>query len=223
MAHYYVTITDPQTQGFDTLLRSLIYQIGASTEITRKMAEKYYNNAGRGNREPYLDELYDLLKDLLTLQRSVFIIIDALDESKELDITLEFIETLVHWNITGVHLLLSSRELPSVQHILPTLRPSAELFFMEVGNAQVKLDIERYLRKELERSRRMWSEKDKQRIIHDLVKSSEGMYGSTFPRLSVITLTIYTASATFPFLSPISDAVEIRRNSTMSWTLFRKR
>lgn len=223
MAHYYVTITDPRTQGFDTLLRSLIYQIGASTEITRKMAEKYYNNAGRGNREPYLDELYDLLKDLLTLQRSVFIIIDALDESKELDITLEFIETLVHWNITGVHLLLSSRELPSIQHILPTLRPLAELFFMEVGNAQVKLDIERYLRKELERSRRMWSEKDKQRIIHDLVKSSEGMYGSTSPRLSVITLTISTASATFPFLSPISDAVEIRRNSTMSWTPFRKR
>ncbi|RAK76573.1 uncharacterized protein BO72DRAFT_459535 [Aspergillus fijiensis CBS 313.89] len=168
LAYWYFKFSDNETQGMESMIRSFIRQLCPRPipSPIRKIWEDH-----RRNREPDLDVLLTILRDIMgLLPGDVFIIFDALDEcpveTRERRL-LAFMDDLIRDFPTKVHLLATSRPEPDIHNALT----QHTLFGLEDA---LSGDVEKFVQERLTSGKlRRWNRSILERIEHQLLNVSE--------------------------------------------------
>jgi hypothetical protein len=81
--YFFFSFTDQATQKLDDMLRSLIFQLLASHKSTRVHLTKLLENCAGGTQQSQIKGLVKVFQEIASEVRSVTVILDALDESRE--------------------------------------------------------------------------------------------------------------------------------------------
>ena len=105
--------------------------------------------------------------------KTVYILVDALDECLKVRQILDFIQTVHAWGLDQCHLLVTSRKEPQIADLMRSIK------IMEVDMSQMPVDndIKRYIEFILQSSAdlRKWNEKEKVSIRDALFGKAKGM------------------------------------------------
>ena len=80
-----------------------------------------YNNQPAGTKVIEDESLFDTLQNLILIFHNVYIVLDALDESSDCEELLNLIQTVQSWGLSRLHLLVTSRQIPSIEELLTDL------------------------------------------------------------------------------------------------------
>jgi len=128
IAYHYFTFTDAQKARADRMIESIVAQVAHQgwkcknrrvIDVLCQMYRKYE----RTSQRPSVSELSRALFTLINLfERSVYIIVDALDECTESKRLLDFLETLHSWKCPNLRLLVGSRAEAHITTCLSSLK-----------------------------------------------------------------------------------------------------
>ncbi|KAJ7445578.1 ankyrin repeat-containing domain protein [Mycena latifolia] len=110
VAFFYFDFKDNEGQAVETALRRIILQLSAQSPHPYRALDEQYRICD-GQTLPTYQDLLKLLKELLLELGRTYIVLDALDECKEVDLgeLLDFILVLRSRTQTPVHLLITSQ------------------------------------------------------------------------------------------------------------------
>jgi len=128
MAYFYFNFQDIEQQDLSTIVRSMIRQLcGAELEIPM-VVKALHRKCSDKNYTPTLEELISTLYSIIeTLNKDVFIIVDALDEFPEFQGSLrrsellKLLSQLVARNFKNLHMLMTSRDELDIREALGNL------------------------------------------------------------------------------------------------------
>ena len=183
MAYYYFDFRDAKKQDRYGLLSSLLSQLSAKSYSCSDILSRLYSNHAGGTGKPTTNTLTKCMKDMLSLpgQRSIYIIIDALDECSNVsgmpsarEQVLELVEELARLDLPYVHLCVASRPEIDVRMALEPLKPLQISLHDESGQ---KEDINKYIKSVVysDRNMRKWREEDQKVVIDALSQNVDGM------------------------------------------------
>ncbi|KAF7378398.1 Arp, Ankyrin repeat protein [Mycena sanguinolenta] len=110
IAYFYFDTTDDRKQKLKDLLCTLIWRLWDSGSHVAAVVESFWKSHANGAESPSNPTLLEILKKILhRFTAAVYIICDALDESSEVDLVLDAINSIVNANIDNVHVFLTSR------------------------------------------------------------------------------------------------------------------
>lgn len=109
VAYFYFDFNDREKQSLENLVSSLTLQLSLLGEMDSRPLEELYTVCQYGQRQPSLSELTATLRWRLQELETTYIIIDAVDECKEVESFLEFVQDLLAWNFDTLHFLATSR------------------------------------------------------------------------------------------------------------------
>ncbi|KAF8512442.1 hypothetical protein BU17DRAFT_54077 [Hysterangium stoloniferum] len=141
VAYFFFDSRDAQ-EGFHfhhKLLRSIIKQLLAQCPLVPPSILCIYNN---GHQPPKYNSLPDMVNHLLAVFDHVYIILDALDECKDHQQVLRWIQHVVGQNGGKIHILGTTR--PEVITMLKSLDLSSQ--FIDFDNTSGNNDIDSYIR-----------------------------------------------------------------------------
>jgi hypothetical protein len=180
MAYYYFDFRDTKKQDCDGLLSSLISQLSAGSDAFYQVLSRLYSNHAGGMQTPTSSTLKKCLKDMLSQQVPIYIIVDGLDECPNSLGTpsarrkvLDLIEELVGLKRPNVHLCVASRPEIDIRMVLGSLGPLQISLDDETGQ---KADINAFIEHTV-RSNCMpeWTEEDQSLVIDTLSQNAHGM------------------------------------------------
>jgi hypothetical protein len=146
VAFFFFDFRDESKQDTSAALRALLLQLcgqvpGLAADLTR--LKDSYNHG-----TPPVPVLLEYLRQAVARSRHIYILLDALDESP-VDISraevLSVIDTLRQWQLPGLHLLVTSRDVPDIRDHLqfPTFNKDVE--HISLKNESVRDDISRFV------------------------------------------------------------------------------
>lgn len=123
--------------------------------------------------QPSIPELVDAFKGVIEEFDSMYLIIDAPDESVELDGILDLLETIVSWKSESLHLLVTSQSKREIEEVLSPIVDSQLL----IKSTFVGEDIMSFIQSTLQADRRLrkWPQEIKDEMKTTLFEGSEGM------------------------------------------------
>ena len=142
IAFFYFTFNDDSKQDESAMLRALLVQLSGQLRDGHSDLARLH-----GSFKPSLPPssvLADYLRRLFQRFDHVYIILDALDEippSRAREDLLDKIEMIQDWSFAGLHLLVTSRDLPDIRS---SLHFSSEQE-VKMANAGVDKDIENFI------------------------------------------------------------------------------
>ena len=173
LAIFYFSFSDNRKQTFESLLLSLVAQLGWK-EPGRSMLEREYKKPNRSL--PGVEALEEILLSSIEQYDEIFLVLDALDECPENDearrTVLDGLERLAR-TASNLKILATSRELRDVQDQMSLLGADV----VSISTHSVDADIEKYVGSELSRDRRL-SRMDgdlKSLIMETLTEKADGM------------------------------------------------
>jgi hypothetical protein len=181
MAYYYCDFRDVKKQDCEGLLSSLILQLSAESDSCYSILSQLYSDNSRGIRKPSISALKKCLKDMLSLQGPIYIIVDALDECPNFpgrpsarEKVLDLIEDLVSLGLPNLHLCVASRPEIDIRMVLEPLTRLKISLHDEIGQSK---DIIEYIKSAVHSDRRMrkWREEDQNLVIDTLSEYAAGM------------------------------------------------
>ena len=183
MAYYYFDLRDTQKQDLRGLCSSLIFQLGAESDLYYQILSRLYSDHDGGKQEPSNDALSRCLVEMLTMpgQPAMYIIIDALDECpndlgipSSREMVLKFLKELMELRLPNVHICASSRPEFDIRTALEPLALFNLSLHDESGQKKDILDYVRFV-VDSDRQMRGWREADKQMVIDTLSDRADGM------------------------------------------------
>lgn len=164
-----------ETLNYDGLTRSIIMQLAdrCGDRVPAALVQMY-DACDRGHRQPSKAALEETLSRILKIFDSTYIVIDSLDECVTKGDLLAWLRSIAAGTTPGnIHLLLTSRPEPEVQHALTSLSNLQKVSIGDHCNAE---DIDIYLDARLQAAEMdRWSQSEKQEIKKTLAKGSSGM------------------------------------------------
>jgi hypothetical protein len=119
------------------------------------------------------DQLQNVLNDILNGFSRAYIVIDALDECTDREVTLNWINKLVMGRkAPNLHIAVTSRPEPDIKAVFGALDPK----FIDVGKATANQDIIKYLKRQMKSKFKKYDEDIREKIESGLEKSAEGSY-----------------------------------------------
>ena len=183
VTYLYFDFHNASKQSYESLLRSLIVQLSIQLRSLPRKLEKFYKQK--------LDGYHELCdKDLLAVFREqvenvslyhIYIFIDALDECNSRDQLLEFIITVNDWNISKLHILVTSRkERDITKSIDPIIQHNSAGACQCLETSLVDPDIRLYILDQLHNdpSLNKWPDALRSEIEETLMAGAGGMYVS---------------------------------------------
>ncbi|KIL58686.1 hypothetical protein M378DRAFT_86080, partial [Amanita muscaria Koide BX008] len=176
LAYYYFDILDVKKRTVEGLLSSLALRLYTCNPSNHTAVDQLYRNCKDGVDKPSGQQLEDLLKQLISGFKETYIVIDALDECKELQELLKLLKRIHGWQIGQCHLLVTSRKeqviVKSLEHVAPK---EIDLSLMPV---EVDNDIKKYIDEVLEESEGLNSlDSELKKEIKELLKAkANGMF-----------------------------------------------
>ena len=152
IAFFYFTFNDESKQDESAMLRALLVQLSSQLRDGHSDLARLHNSFKHGL--PPSEELADCLQRLIQRFQHVYIILDALDEippDKAREDVLDSIGMMQNWPFTGLHLLVTSRDLPDIRKSL-NFSSDQEV---KMRNAGIDKDIENFISSRLHGDRRL--------------------------------------------------------------------
>ena len=176
-AYFYFDFNDTQKQMPLLMLKSLITQLLSQHFKMPAALEVLFSLCNNGSRQPHIDELLRTLQQLIPEFPQSFIILDALDESKDRDELMDIITTITNWKIQNTHVIVTSRKEPDIETFLEDFVQSGH--YVSLENKTVDEDIQKYVRKRLadDKELKRWSSDPEMQlqIEKTLMEKSNGM------------------------------------------------
>ncbi|OQV11276.1 NACHT domain-containing protein, partial [Cladophialophora immunda] len=178
VAFFFFDFRDESKQDASAMLRALLLQLcgqvpGLESDMTQLKASYNYGT-------PPVHVLLEYLRQAVARCRHIYILLDALDESPE-EISrselLSAINTLRQWQLPGLHLLVTSRDVPDIRYHLqfPTLQQGVE--HITLKNDSVQQDISRFVAFQVDHDHqlRCWGD-HREKIKNYLTQHAGGVF-----------------------------------------------
>ena len=183
MAYFYCDFRDEDKQSHRNLVFSILCQLAAQSDLCCDFLYRLYSEHDHGKQKPSDGTLTRCLKEMLLLptQRSVYLIIDALDECSNnsglptpREEVLDFVQDLVDLHLPNLHLCVTSR--PEID-IRTTLEPLTCLHVSLHNQRGQTKDINDYVSSAVysDKKMRKWRDEDKTLVIATLSERAAGM------------------------------------------------
>ncbi|ETS76160.1 hypothetical protein PFICI_11547 [Pestalotiopsis fici W106-1] len=175
--YYYCSYRNHQDETLP-MIRWLVSQL---IRITRHMPNQLHADYEK-DHQPGFYTMKDALCELLVHVQTVYLIVDAVDESQPRGELLIFLEELVTDPSFGrIQLLATSRKYHDITSVL--MRLSSPI---SMSNEEVDKDIRRFLAARLEVKFTGWRAKYKTNILEVLVSKAQGMFRLAFCHVELI-------------------------------------
>ena len=173
LAVFYFSFSDTRKQSFESLLRSLVVQVGWK-EPGRSMLQREYDKPNRS--VPETEALEEIFLYCVTSSDEVLVALDALDECPETDeARRSMLDRLERLSEKGskLRIFATSRRLWDVEECMHSL--GAEV--VSTGTPPVDADIGKYVASELSSDRRLnrLDENTKSLVMQTFAKNADGM------------------------------------------------
>ena len=185
MNYFYFDFRDANKQNLEDLVRSLLTQLSARSDLRCDTLSRLYESHDRGTKQPSDDILTRCLKQMLSIpdQRQIYLIIDALDECPDSsgipsprERVLQLLKELVELNLSNLHICVTSRPEIDIREVLDPLTSSTVSLQDQSGQ---KKDIVDYVRSvvysDSEPIMKRWKTEDKDLVINTLSERADGM------------------------------------------------
>jgi hypothetical protein len=146
LTYFYFDFNDTGKRDTNSLIRSLITQLSAQCDTIPLPLLDLYLNQPDGTKVIDEENLLGTLRNLILIFHNVYIILDALDESVDCEEILLFINSVHGWDLSRLHLLVTSRQLPDIEESLTDL--ATEKICLQ--DSKMKEDIILYIADKLE-------------------------------------------------------------------------
>lgn len=173
VAYFYFDFNDTGKRGTASLVRSLITQLSAQWEpISQPLLDLY--QAHRNGIKPVEEQaLIATLRNLVLVFHDVYLVFDALDESTNCEEVLELIHMIQSWELSYLHLTVTSRQLPEIEESLADLVTDK----ICLHDSKLNKDIILYVADKLENDKTLakWPIEIKLQIQTKLLAEQDGM------------------------------------------------
>lgn len=177
VAYFYFDFNDLEKQRSDRMMRSLITQLSAQSAKFLTELESLYSSCQNGERQPDVQRLGTVLKDIIERSGKTYIIIDALDECSNRHELIDILEEIQSWELPQLHMLLTSRRLVDIEEMLDPLTNAEQRICIQ--STLVDVDIRTYVHETLHKDRRFRRWRDKPHvqgeIEKELMNKADGM------------------------------------------------
>ncbi|QIW96305.1 hypothetical protein AMS68_001823 [Peltaster fructicola] len=180
LAYFYFTFSDNRKQSYHDLLRALIYAVGRR-EPARSILHQIHDTTSRAHsgRPPPPDtkELEKILLQITESYNEVFVVLDALDESPELNNTrqdlLERLSSLMS-GLSNLRLFATSRYLPDVCEAMEDLASQQ----ISINASDINKDIQAHVVAQLATKPRLrkFTSVVKKMIERNVSEHADGMF-----------------------------------------------
>ena len=159
------------------MIQSLITQLSRQSKKKLNKLEALFSSCNNGGRQPDVERLLIVLKEVVEGFDEMYIVLDALDECSDREELLERIEEIQGWKLRQLHMLVTSRWLIDIKESLePLTEPHGRIC---IQSALVNADILTYVHEKLQNDRylKRWSSKPKvqEEIETTLMQKADGM------------------------------------------------
>ena len=173
IAYFYFNFNDTEKQRHNQFIRSLVEQFAWQSAKALACLESLFSRCQDGRQQPTQDALELTLRQILGGCKETFIILDALDESKERKDLLALLETLNSWGSEKLHILATSRRERDIEETLKPLVTSK----ICLQNTLVDNDIHIYISKRIQKDLKLkrWPANVRGEIEQTLMDGAQGM------------------------------------------------
>ena len=173
VAYFYFTFSDPTKQTCNSVLRSLILQTSAGHPTFGDLLSKLHNDCQNGKRQPTINELTGLLKEMLEYLPCTYIVLDALDECTDREELLCLLKNLSICTQKNVCILVTSREEKDIKDALNQVATKS----ISIQGAGVDADISKYINERLLGDAKLarWKGDDLEEIKSTISQGAQGM------------------------------------------------
>lgn len=180
IAYFYFDFNDEQKQGHNNLICSLVVQFMDQLAFIPGALSTFYSKKNTGQGRPRTDDLTGILKTILGEFQHAYIVLDALDECRDREKLLTFIEETVNWKLGNIHFLATSRKERDINDCLTSLVTTE----VTISSTDVDMDIQCYVRERLAKDPKLskWPTKVREEISLSLMSGAHGTYNILFLR-----------------------------------------
>ncbi|RDL42520.1 Uncharacterized protein BP5553_02499 [Venustampulla echinocandica] len=177
LAYFYFSFRDTEKQKVDNLLCSILSQLARQEEYIPDAVITLYNSYMQSR--PPTDRLLAAIKNMVDGHRTVFIIIDALDEcpndNGERSDLCDVLRQINEWAASNLHVLVTGRREVDLSEALD---PLCSIPPISIQGAAVRSDIQKFICAELanDRKLKMWPAEIQAEIERVLVEGANGMF-----------------------------------------------
>ncbi|KFY32241.1 hypothetical protein V493_00374, partial [Pseudogymnoascus sp. VKM F-4281 (FW-2241)] len=178
VAYFYFDFTDTDKQKPELMVQSLISQLSEQCIKMPSTLEALYSFSDKGNRQPSLDALMNVLQQMLQEFPQSYLILDALDECADRPELLSILEQIAGWQLEEMRVLVTSRRERDIESSLEDIVNRECVICLQ--HQVVDKDIQTYVRQRLsdDKGLKKW-QKDAE-IRHEiettLMEGSRGMF-----------------------------------------------
>jgi hypothetical protein len=115
VAYFYFDFNDTGKRNLAALVRSLITQLVAQSDSVPRPLLDLYEIHDNGRKSVDDEDMVAVLRNIILTFHNVYVVFDALDESVDCDEILGFIRTTQEWELSRLHMLTTSRQLPLIE------------------------------------------------------------------------------------------------------------
>jgi hypothetical protein len=171
-AYFYFDFSDAKKQLVGSFIRSLVTQFSRKCPSFPDGLAALYSNCLDGAHQPTTKSVMKVLREVIVLFRHAYIVLDALDECGDREKLLLFIEEIVGWDLTNLHILATSRPEQMIHDYLSNVSDTIDL-----PSALVDADIRIHIRERLQNDFRLrrWPLVVKEEIESSLMAGANGM------------------------------------------------
>ena len=127
-----------------------------------------------GDQQPLDDQLQDILRHILDGFSDAYIVVDALDECTDRQMTLDWVNELIADTDRNVgkclHLVVTSRPEPDIGEVFGALDQHS----VDVGETTANQDITTYLEHQMKLQFQQYDEDTRKKIENSLTEGAEG-------------------------------------------------
>ncbi|KAK5045846.1 hypothetical protein LTR84_008939 [Exophiala bonariae] len=175
---FFFDFRDESKQDASAALRALLLQLCG--QVPRLEAEMTRLKDSNNHGTPPVHVLLEYLRQAIVRQHHTYILLDALDESP-LDTSraevLSVIDTMRQWQLPGLHLLVTSRDVPDIRTHLQIPALQQAIGHISFKNDFVQQDISRFVAFQVDNDPllRRWGD-HREKIKNHLIQHSGGIF-----------------------------------------------
>ena len=174
VTYFYFDFNDTEKQDCGKALRSITTQILAQyPQIPDSLLQLYKDSSVRGE-QPRNAALVTSVRRIFEQLGESYIILDALDESKDREELLEWLQQVSNWGLPNLHILVTSRKENDIDETLSSLLTCQ----ICMQSTLIDADIVSFVRDKLVQDPKLkkWPDKVRAEIEKTLIEGACGMY-----------------------------------------------
>ncbi|KAH8848034.1 hypothetical protein MCOR27_007930 [Pyricularia oryzae] len=188
--NFFFDFADTEKQTYDSMLRVLLFQLylDSPDPESRGYLDKLFQSNRNGQAQPSGHDLWECLKSMLAIQKKVYVVLDALDESETRGDLATWINNVVHEpGLQQLHLIFTSRP-ESDFDCIPSMIGMDNC--IELDKDAVNADIRAYVLSRLQNDRDFKSKNLPADLVEDICNrigsGADGMFRWAFCQLQTL-------------------------------------